>query len=271
MKKNTFLLSILLTSLVISCSGDSNNNDNQPEEQFSYFPLSQGTFWTYNNVSQQTNTRDSLYVAGTEVVNGNSYTNLDAQTPANAFMTQVLSRSLIREDNSKLIINGEIGGPPVDGFPEITIPLNDVILYDTEADSGSELSQITGEISQEVQGYPITIDYIVTSQQDQSLGTHTVNGIDFTDVISSKIIINLTITLSLEINGIPLDLPILDPTSQDIVVVTNYYAKDIGLIDSNVLVEYSLVDLSQTGIDLPIPQEDSQTATQKIDTYETAQ
>ncbi len=265
MKKILFVSLLALLGLY-SCGSDDNNND-IIEEQFNYFPLTQDSYWTYNNFSQQTATRDSLYVAGTEELNGNTYTNLDAQTPANAFMTQVFSRSLVRVDNSKLIINGEIGGPPVDGFPDITIPLDDVVLYDTQEDSGNELSQITGEISQEIQGYPITIAYIVTSQQGDDIGTHTVDGVTFNDVITSTIIINLTITLSLEINGIPLDLPILEPENQDVVVVTNYYAKDTGLIDSQVLVEYSLVDLSQAGIELPIPQQDSQTSTQKIDTY----
>ncbi len=268
MKK--YYLLLLVISTLVSCS-ESANNDDSSETQLNYFPLEANSYWTYTNVSQQTTTTDSLFVAGTTIINGNTYTQLDAQTPVDAFMTQVLSSSALRSEGPTLLINGEIGGPPVAGFPEVTIPLNDVILYNTEEANDMVLSEVTGEISQEIEGYPITIDYVVTTQQGETLSSYNVAGSSFSDVISSKIIINLTIALTIEVNGINLDLPLLDPESQDVVTITNYYAKDIGLIDSNVLVAYSLIDLSQAGIDLPIPQEDSQTGTQKIDTYFIAQ
>ena len=265
--KKTILVFTLVSFGLLSCGGDDASNDNTTEEIANYFPLTQGTYWTYNNVSQDTQTRDSLYVAGTEVLNGNTYTNLDASTPENAFMTRTLAENLLRVEESRLILNGELGGPPVDGFPDISIPLNDVILFDSQESPQTVLSELEGEISQEIQGYPITINYVLKTVQGENLNTHTVDGETFNTVTTSKIILNLTITLALEINGIPFDLPILDPESQDIIIVTNYYAENIGLIDSNVLVAYSLIDLSQAGIDLPIPQEDSQTATQKIDSY----
>lgn len=263
--KNIYLL-LFATLTLIACSENS-DNDNNSETQLNYFPLVANSYWTYKNATPQENTTDSLYVAGTTVINGNTYTELDAQAPIDAFMTQVLANGALRTENSKLFITGEVGGPPVDGFPEITIPLEDVILYNTQQANGMVLSQIMGEISQDIQGYPITINYTVTTKQGESLSAYTVSGNSFTDVITSKIIINLNITLTIEVNGINLDVPLLNPESQDVITATNYYAKDVGLIDSTVLVEYTLLDLSQYGIDLPIPQEDSQTSTQKIESY----
>ncbi len=257
--KKIILLSILASFGLFSCGGDDTSDDNNFEEVLNYFPLTQGTYWTYNNLSQDTQTRDSLYVAGTEVLNGNTYTNLDAATPVDAFMTRTLSENLLRIEDTRLLLNGELGGPTVDGFPDISIPLDDMILFDSQESTQTVLS--------EIEGYPVTINYILKTIQGESLNTHTVDGETFNTVTTSKIVLNLTITLALEVNGIPFDLPILDPESQDIITVTNYYAENIGLIDSNVLVEYSLIDLSQAGIDLPIPQEDSQTGTQKIDAY----
>jgi len=263
MKKLTYLL---LSLFIISCSSSDDDGGGIPaEETFNYFPLTSGTYWTYTNEADQEITTDSLYVSGTEDLNGVSYTVLGAEQPVTGFMTSILSESLVRATDTKLILNGELGAPPVDGFPDITIPLNDVALYDTQASTGTLLSEVTGEIEQEVDGIPILIGFTISSVQGETLE----NGLgDFTDttVLTSKIIVNLSITAAIEIiPGTVIPIPILQ--AQDVVTTTNYFADEIGLINSDTLIEYELEDLSALGIDLPIPAEDSRTATQAIDNF----
>lgn len=263
MKKLTYLL---LSLFIISCSSSDDNGGGIPaEETFNYFPLNSGTYWTYDNESDQGITRDSLYVSGIEELNGVNYTVLSAELPVTGFMTSLLSESLVRATDTKLILNGELGAPPVDGFPEITIPLDDVVLYDTEASNGTLLSEVTGEIEQDVDGIPIIIVFTISAIQGEALE----NGYgDFSNVnvLTSNIIVNLSIAAAIEIvPGTVISIPVLQ--AQDVVVTTNYFADGIGLINSDTLIEYQLEDLSGLGIVLPIPSEDSSTATQDIDNY----
>lgn len=263
MKNITYLL---LALFIISCSNSDDDGEGIPvEETFNYFPLTASTYWTYINESDQGTTRDSLYVSGIEELNGLSYTVLNAEQPVTGFMTSLLSESLVRATETILILNGELGAPPVDGFPEITIPLNDIVLYDTQASNGTLLSEFSGEIEQDVDGIPIIIGFTISSVQGETLE----NGYgDFSNVnvLTSKIIVNLSITAAIEIlPGTVISIPILQP--QDVVVTTNYFADEIGLINSDTLIEYELEDLSALGIELPFPSEDSRTATQDIDNY----
>lgn len=261
MKKIPYLV---LAIFIISCSSSDDDNGSIPiEETFNYFPLTSNTYWTYNNESDQGATRDSLYVAGIEETNGVINTVLGAEQPVTGFMTTLLSQSLVRTTTTKLILNGELGAPPVDGFPEITIPLDDVSLYDAEASNGELLSTITGEIEQVVNEIPLIITYTVSSIQGETLGSFQ----GFEEVLTSTIIINLAIVAEIEVlPGVVLPIPVL--VAQDVMTISNYYANDIGLIFSENLIEYQLEDLGDIGIELPFPTEDSRTALQTIDTFE---
>ena len=258
MKKLTYLFVALF---IISCSSsDDDSNISIPDN---YFPLAEHSYWTYDNESNIGATRDSLYVAGIEETNGVNNTVFGAQQPVVGFMTTLFSQSLVRGTETQLIINGEIGAPPIEGFPDISIPLEDVLLYNTEADNGTLLSEASGEIEQDLDGIPIIISYSVSTVQGEMFNSFE----GYNDVISSKIIVNLSIVAEIEIlPGVVLPIPIL--AAQDIMTVTNYYANTIGLISSENFIEYELQDLSEYGIEFPFPSEDSRTATQDIDTYE---
>ena len=261
MKKITYLLIVLV---IVSCSSDDDGNPTNPIVDLNnYFPLTSGTYWTYDNESEQGVTRDSLYVYGVEELNGVAHTVIGAEVPATGFMTTLLSQSLVRTTDTSLLLNGELGAPPVEGFPGITIPLVDFKLYDSDASENELLSETTGEIEQTIEDIPLVIGYSVKTIQGETFE----NGYgDFSEsVISSDFIVNLSISAVIDFNGFPITIPILQ--AQDVVTVTNYYADEIGLIDSNTLIEYELEDLSDLGIDLPFPESDSRNATQVIDTY----
>ena len=264
MKKITLLLVLVL---ILSCSTSDDNGGTPIIETSNYFPLTLSSYWTYNNNNnnEQGSTRDSLYTTYNEVLNGLNYTKLIASDPVSGFMTSMMSQSLLRTTESKLLLNGEFGTPPIAGFPDINIPLIDLIIYDKEAENGTVLSEVTGEIEEIISEIPISIGYTISTIQGEILE----EGYgDFTDnkVLISSIKVNLSISANIEILGTIIQIPILQ--AQDVVLSENYFASSVGLIYSDSLIEYQLEDLSSLGIDLPIPAKDSSTTTQNIDTYQ---
>jgi hypothetical protein len=262
MKKITLLLVLVL---IVSCSTSDDSGGTPIVETSNYFPLTLNSYWTYNNDNEQGSTRDSLYAASNEVLNGLNYTKLIASDPVSGFMTSMMSQSLMRTTESKLLLNGEFGTPPIEGFPDINIPLIDLIIFDKEAGNGTVLSEVTGEIEEIISEIPISIEYTISTIQGEILEEGTG---DFTDnkVLISSIKVNLSISANIEILGTIIQIPILQ--AQDVIKTTNYFASSVGLIFSESLIEYELEDLSSLGIDLPIPAEASSIAIQNIDTYQ---
>ena len=260
------LIFTILTLFLISCSSNDDGESIIPiPESYDYFPLSVGSHWTYNNQdSEQENTRDSLFISGTEIIENSTYYQFNALEPVAGFMTNLLSQSSLYANDHELLLNGEFGTPPVEGFPEISIPLIDLIIYDMDTNNGSLLSEFSGEILEVIEEIPIKIRYAITTVQGEIFEEGFGDYIDST-VLSSKININLSIFAEFEILGTVLEIPILQP--QDVIKTTNYFADGIGMIYSDTLVEYQLEDLSILGIILPIPSEDSSNSSQNLDTY----
>ncbi|RZP18390.1 MAG: hypothetical protein EVA38_00685 [Flavobacteriales bacterium] len=263
MKNITFAL---LTLLIISCSSSDDSESIIPiPESYDYFPLNVGAYWTYNNQnSEQENTRDSLFISGTEIIENNSYYQFNALEPVAGFMTSLLSQSSLNANNDELLLNGQFGTPPIEGFPEISIPLVNLIMYDLNEYNGSLLSEISGEILEVIEEIPIKINYQITTIQGETYEDGYGN-FTSSSVLSTMININLSIIAAFEVLGTVLEIPILQP--QDVIKTTNYFADGIGMIYSDTSVEYQLEDLSILGIILPIPLEDSSNSSQNLDTY----
>ena len=267
MKKVNYLIYLFLAIVSFSCSSDDENTHNETTSQDSlYFPLNPNSYWTYSNISEQGSTSDSLYFNGTQNQNGVTYTNLDARTPATAFMTNLLSQNLVRSNSSEFLLFGELSTPPVEGFPEISIPLDNVVLFDTELPFNTVLSSFNGEIEELINEILLVIEYAVKTEQKEHLDNYSVNGRVFDNVIKSRIVVTLAITAEIEVlPGVILPVPIL--SNQEVLIVNNFFASNTGLIASEALTQYELEDLSGTGIDLPFPTEASSTTTQSIDQF----
>ena len=265
MKNITFAL---LTLLIISCSSSDDSESIIPiPESYDYFPLSVGSYWTYNNQdSGQENTRDSLFISGVEIIENSSYYQFNTLEPVAGFMTSLLSQSSLNANNDELLLNGQFGTPPIEGFPEISIPLVDLIMYDLNEYNGALLSEISGDIQEVIEEIPIKINYEITTIQGETYEDGYGN-FTSSSVLSSIININLSIVAEFEVLGNVLEIPILQP--QDVIKTTNYFADGVGMIYSDTTVEYQLEDLSILGITLPIPLEDSSNSSQNLDTYYT--
>ena len=262
MKKITLLFVLII---IVSCSTNDDKQEDPVVEVYNYFPLTLSSYWNYNNENEEGIAKDSLYTSSNEVLNGLNYTKFIASEPISGFMTSMMSQNLMRTAESKLFLNGEFGTPLIEGFPDISIPLTDLIIYDKEAENGTLLSEVIGEISEIIDDIPIIINYTISTIQGDILDEGT-GAFSSNKVLTSSIILNLSISTNIEILGTVIVIPILQ--AQDVIKTTNYFASGVGLIFSESLIEYELEDLSSLGIDLPIPSEDSSSATQNIDTYQ---
>lgn len=261
--KYSYLVLPLIAITLFSCNTDDPSTDDDVTVDQDFFPLTANSNWTYDNQNEELGpSTDFLYVEGTATQNGNTYTNLDAEDPASAFMTQLLSDNLLRNTSTSLFINGSLGSP-IEGLPDITLPLNDVPLYDTSVDISGDpvLETITGTIIQDVMEIPIEINYIMTSTMLATPNTATEDA----PQIASQLSVNMEIIAMIPVGPVTLPFTVMQP--QDVLLATNTYTDGIGLTDSQVLVTFTLEDLSGAGVELPFPEDSSNLSTQILDSY----
>jgi hypothetical protein len=264
--KYSLLSLTILTLGLISCGED----DTLPNiyNTVEYFPLSLNSSWSYTNESEGQNSQDNMFVFGTQQENGVQFTNLDTQElNSGGFMVGLLTQNLVRKDTGKLIVNGALGGVPIEGFPEISIPLNNAVLFDPNALSGTQLNIITGSFEETIMDFPIIIEYSSITTQEQVLSSYTTDTQTYSDVIQSKIVLNLEISTEVQVGGTTLTLPIL--SSQEVLVVENYYAANIGLVFSKETIDYTLEDLSGIpGLEIPLPEQNTSVSTATLTSFE---
>jgi hypothetical protein len=265
MKYSLLSLTILTLGLISCGDDDTTPNSNNTA---AYFPLSSNSSWSYTNESEDQNSQDNMFVVGTQQENGVQYTNLDTQElNSGGFMVALLTQNLVRNDTGKLIVNGTFGGVPIEGFPDISIPLNNAVLFDPNALNGTQLNIITGSFEQTIMDFPIIIEYTSITTQEQVLPSYTTDTQTYTDVIQSNIVLNLEISTEVQVGGTTLSLPIL--SSQDVLVVENYYAANIGLVFSKETVDYALEDLSGIpGLEIPLPEQNTSISTAILTSFE---
>jgi hypothetical protein len=264
--KYSLLSLTILTLGLISCGDD----DTTPSSNntAAYFPLSLNSSWSYTNESEDQISQNNMFVFGTQQENGVQYTNLDTQElNSGSFMVGLLTQNLVRNDTGKLIVNGTFGGVPIEGFPDISIPLNNAVLFDPNALNGTQLNIISGSFEQTIMDFPIIIEYTSITTQEQVLPSYTTDTQTYTDVIQSNIVLNLEISTEVQVGGTTLSLPIL--SSQDVLVVENYYAANIGLVFSKETIDYALEDLSGIpGLEIPLPEQNTSISTATLTSFE---
>jgi hypothetical protein len=96
-----------------------------------------------------------------------------------------------------------------------------------------------GELQQNINGFPVDFEYEISSTHKGFLISEVVNDVTYEDVFVSEINISLSASVFLVIS----DFSILQ--KQDVIKITNYYAKDIGLIYSRVNTEIIFEDIPE--------------------------
>ena len=242
------LLVLLGFGLLVACSDDDSNSETTIAGNF--FPLIVNNSWDYENTLSTSTpgqddvvTTETLSITNTSENNGNTEYELETDNPAGSSpVTLALSQGVLSKNDASLIYTGQFGLGLTD-FPEVTFDVEDVQIYNTSASLDTELFSQNGSIQQDFQGIPISIDYTLSSIMGDSFESFESNDVTYDNVISSQLIINLEITANIT-DPLPLSIPILQ--SQDAVIVTNYFADGVGLIQSE-------TDTNLVFEEIPIP------------------
>lgn len=267
--KAKFLTALFAAIILVGCSSDDENTPPVGNDT-NYFPLTKDNSWTYNNESQSqglppTQSTETLRVMDSTGRNGTTHYDLESDQPTEGgAVTTLLAQGELSKTETELIYNGNfainIGQM---GIEDLVFPIENAVVFSTTANAGTELFSFSGEITQQImiegQSVPVTIKYTVSTTNLGVLESHTVGGEKFQDVLSS----NLVVSASASVPFGPIDLQVLTP--QEVFSATNYYANNVGMIDSDVTIAYEFEDLSEYGFQ-NVPPVNIQ-STQEIESY----
>ena len=267
----TKLFSLLIIVLVLSaCSSDNSDNSNNTDNSnsTSYFPLNNSNNWVYKYDSTLTTGRDSIYVSGDTIISTITHKKIKSLAQPMGFFSNSLRNNGIRMDNGSLLLNGATG-MDFGGNVPLSFPLNDFVIFKESAVPNAVLSTISGTINQDFQGYPLTINYVLTSKALESLPTFTApDGTVYNDIKKVKTTLNLKISTTVTVPNIPIPIAITVLGQQDVLVATHYYAKNIGMVYTHTDINYQLEDFSQfSSQPLPFPSSGSDSQNEVLDTY----
>lgn len=264
MKTKLFFLAFTITTL-FSCSSDDSSGGSA--SAINYLPLTTGNYWTYDvtTVGQSITNRDSLFVANDTIIATKTYKKMKTLNVAFGFFTNTLRNNGLRKEGDAIYLTGNAGLNLGDVLP-IDLSVSDFMIFKESATVNQQLSTVSGTINQDLQGYPLVIDYTLKTTALETLPSFTSeDNTVYTDVKKVKVSMNAKISTSVTVAGFTIPVVILNP--QDVIVSTQYYAKNIGMVYSNTTISYELQDFSQFGITLPIPQSGSQTQNEILDSY----
>lgn len=262
MKSKLFLL-LGLSIFAISCSSDDSSGEDNGQPATS-FPVITDNYWDYevfthaNDNTPESTTNDHLFVGNDMVINNISYKKMETLTVANGFFSGTLKDNGLRIDGNKMRITGSVDFSA--GLPtSLAFSVSEFIILKENASAGEQLSTTNGTITQDYDGIPLTFTYTLKSVADGSQSSLTSNGNSYSDITKTKVILNLKITATF--SGITFTVM----PAQDVLVSTQYYSKNIGMVYNLTNITYALN--SNLPVTLPIPQSGSQTQEEFLDTY----
>ena len=260
--KKSILLTAILFMFLIGCSTSTTDlNDPNDTIPTTFFPLSNGNWWTYKVQSPSAGfTRDSLFVKADTLINGIVFKKMKTRFASNGFYSSTLRNNAVRINGSSLKLTGSIEISA--GLPApIIVAVSDFTFFKENGIQNDLLSTTSGTFQQTIQGYPLTFSYTLNSYFDGSLQNFTTTtNKTYIDLKKSKVVLNLKITYT--IPGLGLTATLLQP--QDVVVSTQYYARNKGMVYANTDINYLLT--SVPGLTLPIPPSGNQNQKEYLDT-----
>lgn len=265
--KIKLLYTVAIFSALMSCTtepvDDTNNGDVINND---YLPLTTSNYWTYDVESDLASERDSLYVGNDTVINNTTYKKIQTLNLPFGSFSNSLNNNGLRKLGDNTLLSGTAGVNLGAVFP-IDLSLIDFVILKDNATTNELLSAINGSITQDFQGYPLNIEYSLKTTALENLPSFTSpEGTVYTDIKKVKTALNLKISTTVLLAGFPISINIMNP--QDVVLSIQYYSNHIGLVYNHTTISYELIDLSQYGLTLPIPQSDSQTQEEFLDTYD---
>lgn len=208
-----------------------------------------------------------MFIDSETTVNSNTYNVFKTRDNiATGFYSSALQNNKVRESNGKLLLTGDLAISAGVTLPiDLDLTLNDFIIFNKNASNNQVLNSFpkTGTINETVNGYPLSINYSLQSYGGETLSSFTTNGITYTNVKSTKIKLNISITTVITVLGSPQTITAL--AAQDVLVSTQYLADGIGVVYTSTATSYNLN--SFIAGELGLPATDTQTQEEFLDTY----
>jgi hypothetical protein len=234
----------LTTLIFISCGDDDEGLPPEPITNFEYMPLEQGNNWQYE---VETGNMQSLEEMRVERQTGEDYEMESDQQNPEGLMTNVMTGGTLTISDNRLLSSGSFIFD-FQGVQDLNIDITDAPLYDQNQRSGTLLYTKPFFVERVIQNFDTDIEYSVSTVQLGDIASLEVNGTNYDNVIHSQLIINARIGTVLGSTTVNL----LEP--QNIIIVDNFWAENVGLIKSDTTFSYQLEDLSGFNIDLMVPQ-----------------
>jgi len=261
--KQYYFIAVLVMAFLTSCSSDDDSTPDTTTET-NYFPVENGQFWVYD-VNGEFPGRDSLYVANDTTINSTSYKKFKTKELAYGFFSSSLAGNGIRKSGDKLLVSGSTNINLLEGFP-INLAVSDFVIFKESAADNEQLGSFSGTLNYQYEDIPLTFSYTMKSVFQESLASFNVpNYGTYQDVKVVKIIVNLTVVGVASFQG--MDFPFNLINEQDVLISTQYYAKNVGMIYSNTEIQY---ELANQDVPLPIPSSGSQNIKEYLDDYTSA-
>jgi len=252
MKK--LFLSSIITLTLFSCTSDDISGFIADNPNF--LPQKQGNYWVYDVKNEQETSRDSLYISGTQTSNSNIYYTYDTQNEVPfGFYSGVLTSGQTRVSGTKLFLTGNlnIGSMFGEEFSDLNIEFTDFLFFDASASQGSNLDNDSGEFEIPYQeNVTLKIEYNLYSKSGENLNAYTLpNGTTYNNIKVTRVAVSAKISIETSVAGFPISYPLV--SSQDVLISTQYYAKNIGMIYANTDMQYQLNEIPG-GFDIPMPE-----------------
>lgn len=265
--KTNFIKFLALIAFVgtVSCSSNEDDSNTDPVDQITdYLPLSVGNYWTYDVTTEGVTNRDSLYSSNDTLISGIAHKKFKTlEALPYGFYSTSLKNNGLRVDGGTVKMSGSASFDYGLGNP-ISISISNFIILKESGVATEQLSAVSGTFSQTVEGYPLDFTYTLRTVSDGQVPSFTSPNADiYSNVIKTKVILNLKITTTQSIGGFPITVTVLSP--QDVVTSTQYYAKGIGMVHTNTNITYQLQEFP--GVTFPFPSSGSQTQQEFLDTY----
>lgn len=264
MKKQIFTL-FAFTALFYSCSSDDDSGESGV--QTNHFPLTTNNTWEYDVVGQIPGT-DNLYVGDDIVLSGQTYKQMLTTAEPFGFYSSLLRNNGLRNSGSRTLFTGNLNVNLGFELP-IDLEVTDFTILKTDANNNETLGTLTGTFTEDLEGTPITVNYTLKATALESLATYTTptpQSETYTEVKKVKMSLMMSISTSQTIPGttITIDIPIL--ANQEVVVATQYYAKNIGMVYNFTEIGYDL-EINPADFNLAIPQSANQTTEEFLSSY----
>lgn len=267
--KTKFLYLFLALGFLGCSSDDSGSSPIIPEGDNAYFPQNEANYWVYDVISEQAPaSRDSLYINGTVEENGYTFHTFATQNNLPlGFYSRVMTSGKSRNSGSKVLISGLMNVGEIFGgnLGELDVNFDNFIFFDASAPTGKLLDSKSDSFNFLYNDIDFKIDYILSTTAGQSLPTHTIGDVVYENIKTTTVSLKAKITATVSLFGI--DIPYVIMDQQDIIVSTQYYAKNVGVIFVDTTIKYHLNELPSSDIEIPVPQDFETNSSETLDLY----